>query len=60
MVQFFKTLLREIPVLTVFASQIATRTGYAKPEMAGDEVIERGFFDGPDVNNRRTTIDQSV
>jgi hypothetical protein len=28
--------------------------------MAGNEMIKRGFFDGPDVNNRRLTINEGI
>ena len=60
MIQFFKAFLRKVPVLTVFASQIATCTGNAEPEMAGDKMVERGFFYGTDIDNRRFSIDKSV
>jgi hypothetical protein len=59
-VQFFKTLLRKIPVLTMFAFQIAARTGETEPEMAGNEMVERCLFNGTYVNNGRLTIDKSV
>jgi hypothetical protein len=49
-----------MPVLAMFASQVATCTGDAEPEMAGEEVIERCLFDGAYINNGRFTIDKSV
>jgi hypothetical protein len=49
-----------MPVLAMFASQIAARTGKAKSEMTGDEVVERSFFNGTNIHDRRTTIDESV
>jgi hypothetical protein len=49
-----------MPVLAVFASQIATRTGDAEPEMAGDEMIKRSFFNRTDVDDGRSTIDKCI
>jgi hypothetical protein len=60
MIQFFKIFLRKVPVLAVFASQIATRTGETEPEMAWDEMVEGGFFNRAYINNRRLTIYKSV
>jgi len=58
--QFLKALLGEMPVLTMFASQIAIRTGDAEPKMAGDEMVKRGLFNGSDVNNSRIAIHESI
>jgi hypothetical protein len=49
-----------MPVLTMFTSQIATRTCDAESEMARNEMVERCLFDGPDVNNRRLTINEGI
>jgi len=49
-----------MPILTVLASQIATRTGDAEPEMPGDEMVERCFFNWTYVDNGRPTIDKTV
>ncbi len=60
MIQFFKALLREMRVLAMLTSQIATRTGNTEPEMARDKVVKRRFFNGADINHGRLTIDQSI
>jgi len=60
MIQFFGPLLREMPVLTVFTSQVATRTGDAEPKMAGDEMVDRSFLNGADIDDRRIAIDEGI
>ena len=60
MIQFFEPLLREMPVLAVFTSQVATRTGDAKPKMAGDEMVERCLFNGTDIDSSRIAIYESI
>ena len=60
MIQFFKALLRKVPILAVFASQVAACTGNAEPEMPRDEMIKRCFFNRTDVDDGRSTIDQSL
>ena len=60
MIQFFEPLLREMPVLTVFTSQVATRTGEAEPKMAGDEMVDGSFLNGADIDDGRIAIDEGI
>ncbi len=60
MIQILKARLGEMPVLTMFASQIATRTRDAEPEMTRNEMIDGRLFNGADIDNRRIAINQSV
>jgi hypothetical protein len=49
-----------MPVLTIFAPQIATCTGKTQPEMAGDEMIKRCFFYRADIDNGGLSINNSI
>jgi hypothetical protein len=60
MIQFFNALLGKVPVLAMFASEIATGACDAEPEMPGNEMVERSFFNGTCINNRWPAIGQSV
>jgi|PlaIllAssembly_1097288.scaffolds.fasta_scaffold3152577_1 hypothetical protein len=60
MIQFLKALLGEMPVLTVFTSEVATGTGDAEPKMTGDEMVDGSFLNGADIDDRRMVISQSI
>jgi hypothetical protein len=49
-----------MPVLTIFASEITTGTGDTQPEMAGEEMIERGFFNRANIHNRGFPINDGI
>lgn len=60
MIQFLKALLGEMPVLTMFASQVATRAGDAESKMAGNKMVKGCFFNRAYINDRRFTVNESV
>ena len=49
-----------MPVLTILAPQVAARAGQAKALMSRKEVVERRFFDRPDVHGRRFPVDDGI
>jgi hypothetical protein len=49
-----------MPVLAIFAPEVATGTGDAQSEMAGKEVIDRCFFNGSNIHNRRFPINDAI
>ena len=59
-VLLFRTALGEMPVLTIFASEITTGTGDAQPEMAGKEMIERCLFYRTNINHRGFSINDCI
>ena len=60
MVQLLEALVGEMPVLAMFAPQVATRTGKTQPKMAGDEMVERRFFNWANIYNRRFPINNGI
>jgi hypothetical protein len=60
MVQLLEAPLRQGPVMTIFTSQIATRTGDAQPKMPGDKMIERRLFNGTDIDGAGFPVDNRI
>ncbi len=44
----------------MLTSEVATGTGDAEPEVAGNEMIKRRLFNGADIDHCRLTIGQST
>jgi hypothetical protein len=59
-VQLLEAPLRQGPIMTILASQVATRTGDAQPKMAGDEMVERRLFNGTDIDGAGFPVDNRI
>lgn len=59
-VLIFRTALGEMPVLTMFASQIATGTSEAQSEVAGDKMIKGRLFNRPNIYDRGFAINDRI
>jgi hypothetical protein len=49
-----------MPVLAIFAAEVATGTGEAEPGVTGDKMIERCFFYGTDIHRTGFSIDDGI
>ena len=59
-IQFLKTSLRKMPVLAIFAAEVATGTGEAEPGVTGDEMVERRLLNRSNVNDSRFSINDGI